>query len=261
MRAIALTTIKGGLTRLRTKGAALSDSLYDLKNGYVTAARTVKVRPGTFRDYTLPAGTVGLTAFDGKLHVFASTFVGGLDPVFELHILRPPDGDAALTQIHFAKPFMGALYVAAEFADGNIYHYWVSTADDWEASTVYGVNQTASPTAPVENGLLFRATRLGNPYPAWTAGTPRTVGDRIEPTTYNGLYFEVVEVCGTNAKSGVVEPDFNVEIGALVVEDVDGTTPGGSPTPPAPPPPTDVGDGARRRYVLRGGSRNIAEEL
>jgi hypothetical protein len=260
MRPVPLTTIKGGLTRLRTKGAALSDSLYDLKNGYVTAARTVKVRPGTFLDYTLPAGTIGCTAFEGKLHVFASVFVGGLDTdVFQLHVLRSPDGDFALTQIHFAKPFMGALYIAAEFADGNIYHYWVSVVDDWEASTIYDANQLASPTAGSDNGLVFRATRLGSPYPGWTAGTPRTVGDRIEPTTYNSLYFEVVEVCGDNPRSGTVEPDFDVEVGDLVIEDVDGATLPSSPVPPPPPPPAYIDPNTGRRYFLRGGSRNIVD--
>lgn len=263
MRQIPLTTIKGGLTRLRTKGAALSDSPYDLKNGYVTAARTVRVRPGTFRDYELPDGTIGLTAFDGKLHVFASEFVDYIDEdVFTLHILRSPDGDLALSQIHFAKPFMGALYVVAEFADGGIYHYWIRTASDWEANTVYDLHELASPTAGAENGLVFRATRLGNPYPAWTAGAPRQIGDRIEPTTYNGLYFEVVEVCGSNPRSGSTEPDFDVEIGALVIEDVDGAGQPGSPTPPAPPPGTNIGDEAERRYVRRGGDgRGVIEEL
>lgn len=51
--AIPLTTIGGGINRLRTKGGADRNSLYDLLNGYVTQANTVKVRPGSIRNANL----------------------------------------------------------------------------------------------------------------------------------------------------------------------------------------------------------------
>ncbi|WP_256202355.1 hypothetical protein [Stenotrophomonas pictorum] len=59
MRQIAMSAVKAGITRLRDKGGASSDSLYDLLNGYVTAARTIKCRPGTRIDAELPEGTKG----------------------------------------------------------------------------------------------------------------------------------------------------------------------------------------------------------
>lgn len=48
-RSTALTTVRGGINRQRTKGGAPEDQLYDLLNGYVTKSKTVIVRPGTFR--------------------------------------------------------------------------------------------------------------------------------------------------------------------------------------------------------------------
>ena len=233
MRREVLTTVKGGITRLRTKGAALKDTLYDLLNGYVTAARTVKVRPGTFLTETLPAGTVGLVAFEGNLHVFASTLVSSIPSGYVLDVLRSPDGDAlTITTIHFAEPFMGALYVVAEFSDGGIYHYWVRSAADWEADTEYDLHALVTPTTP--DGYVYKATRLGNPYPSWTPAAPRAVDDIVEPTTYSGYYFKVISVIGDEPKSGDFEPIWPTDAGALITEDTDGTLPPPDATPPSP---------------------------
>ncbi len=110
MRTVPLTTIKGGIDRLRTKGGARADALYDLVNGYVTEQYTVAARPGTERTALLPSGTVGLTAFDGKLHVFSASDVDtdGHDPEVTLHrLLHPNAASEALAEIHFAEPFLG----------------------------------------------------------------------------------------------------------------------------------------------------------
>ncbi len=256
MRTETLTTIKGGLNRLRTKGAALKDSLFELLNGYVTAERTVKVRPGTLLVHTIPAGTFGLVAYAGTFHVFASSDVSGIDTAnFTLHILRAPDG-AALSKIHFAEPFLGALYVAAEFVGGAIYHYWLQTAAAWEADTFYNVNQLAAPA--VDTGFVYRATRLGPPYPVWTPDTPRTVGDKIEPTVYNGLYFEVVATVGASPRSGTAEPNFDVTLGTLVKETVDttDTTPDPTPLPRPDPDRPDIDD----RYRPKWGASRVQRD-
>ena len=44
---VTLSAVQAGITRLRTKGGASPESLYDLINGYVTAARTIAPRPGS----------------------------------------------------------------------------------------------------------------------------------------------------------------------------------------------------------------------
>lgn len=250
MRREVLTTVKGGITRLRTKGAALKDTLYDLLNGYITAARTVKVRPGTFLTETLPAGTIGLVAFEGDLHVFAADLVSNIPSGYVLDVLKSPDGDLTISTIHFAEPFMGALYVAAEFSDGNIYHFWVRSAADWEADTEYNLGELVKPTTA--NGFVYKATRLGNPYPSWTPNAPRAVDDIIEPTTYSGYYFKVISVIGDEPRSGDVEPVWPTTAGATITEDTDGTAPAPDATPPVPIP-QDLDEDTARRYV--GGSR------
>lgn len=240
MRRETLTTVKGGIDRLRTKGAALKDTLFDLVNGFVTSKRTVKARPGTFLDQTLPAGTKGLVSFGGKLHVFAATVVGGIPTGYELNVLRSPEAQA-LSKIHFAQPFLGALYVAAEFADGNIYHFWLQSAATWTADTEYDLYDFVEPTTP--NGFVYRATRLGNPFPAWTPNAPRAVDDKVEPTIYNGLYFKVESVIGSNPRSGDEEPIWPTNAGEVIIEDTDGTPNPPTATPTTPPDwnlPSDI---------------------
>lgn len=250
-RSVALTTVKGGITRLRTKGAALSDSLYDLLNGYVTAARTVVVRPGTLRYADLRQGEAGnplkgLGSFDGLLHVFAASNEDyDIPEGFQLHIISHPAGRnadgsiIALKKIHFVSPFMGFLYVVAEFEDadtlaelGNTFHFWLQTGDAWTAETVYKLGDIVVPTEP--NGFSYQATRLSAPNTSWAPNVLRTVGDVIEPTVYNDFFYTVVDTQGDNPRSGTVEPNWPTEPGAQIFEDAQGgteTTPTPTPTP------------------------------
>jgi hypothetical protein len=245
MRQENLTVIKGGLNRQRTKGAAPKDSLYDLLNGYVTTEKTVKVRPGTLLEETLTAGTFGLVHFDSKFHVFASSTVS-VPSGYTLHLLQAPTGNA-LSRIHFAEPFLGFLYVVAEFDTDEIYHYWLRTAADWEANKVYKANQLAEPTTA--DGFLYKATRLGDPYPVWTSGAPRAVSDIVEPTEYNGLYFQVVSAFGTNPISGSTEPDWaDAEPGQIFIDTPDDTPTQTPPTPNVFPDDDVVPDEVRDRY-------------
>lgn len=235
MRQEVLTTVKGGLNRLRTKGAALKDSAYDLLNGYVTSEKTVKVRPGTILEDTLTTGTVGLVAFENKFHVFSHTAVAGLPSDYELHVLHGPSG-TTLSTIHFAEPFLGVLYVVAEFSDGTIYHYWLRDASTWAQDTVYEANQIVQPTSV--NGFVYRATRLELANPLWAPNIDRAVNDKVEPTTPNNYYFEVTQVFGSSPASSDAEPAWaDPEEGELFIENTDG---GSAATPPTPAPP--VGD-------------------
>jgi hypothetical protein len=248
-RSVALTTVRGGINRLRTKGSAPEDSLYDLVNGYVTAAKTIVVRPGTSRFATLPTNTAGdgvtkgLCAFDGTLHIFSHEEVDVPDG-FTLHVLAHPDSTVdspiLLSEINFAAPFMGALYVSATFENGDTYHFWLQQGGTWQADHVYKLGDIVTPD-PFE-GLVFQAQRLTDPNVAWAPNVSRAIGDVIEPTTYNDFFYTVVDVQGTNPRSGTVEPDWPTEDGAQVIEDADGaggapSTPTNMPDPNAQPSP------------------------
>lgn len=389
MRNAQLTAIRDGINRLRPKGGARADSLYDLVNAYVTAERTVVGRPGTRRGTVDVSGTVGLVAFENALHVFSSSYIdiatlittvtvgasgtihgwwgdfaiGSADPdppndngalldgiyvdtnptpdrlyftgvdsgdvlaalqayptirveysggtidfdtadlttpdpasaafsatdypeittlwaaadvgesyrvwfvapgageiadgyVLDI-LLHPLDSEAELTRIHYAAPFLGHLYVVAEFDDGQIYHYWLQAGTAWEADTEIAANEFRTPTTP--NGYVYRAVRLGQPYPAWTPGAPRTEGNGssiepsiIEPTTYNEYYYTAIETQGDNPASGTTEPPWPTETGATIVESTDGFSfpNADAANPPTPPEANTPQSSTTDRYTL-----------
>jgi hypothetical protein len=265
MRSVPLTTIRGGINRLRTKGGARADTLYDLLNGYVTEAGTVLVRPGTERMAELHPRTRGLCAFGGKLYTFCDVPVEvpeGYMLAVLTHPAPPDSGDywysadpyGALAEvpiktIHFSEPFLGGLYVVAEFdvdTDGDgvddVFHYWLQPGTPWEAETQYSAGDLVEPSVP--NGFLYRASRLGDPYPPWQPDEPRYdgIGDAyaqsiIEPTVANGFYYVCVETKGLNPRSGTVEPTWPTFKSGVVIERTDTGLPPDVPIDSPPPPP------------------------
>lgn len=258
----ALTAVRG-INRERTKGAARLDALYDLLNGYVTEDNIVTVRPGSFRRAVLPAITKGLCAFDGSRHVFAHESVA-VPAGYTLHILVHPmfeDGSEnpfTIKKIHFAAPFLGFLYVVAEFdtlgVDTDaIHHYWLQSSGPWQQNKMYRYGDIVEPTVP--NGLAYRATRATPPNPSWAPRVARTIGDVIEPTVYNDFYYTVVDTLGSNPASGTVEPTWPTEDGARITEDTDASSapPQVVTTPPTNQPGSDVTD----RYGSPGPNNGV----
>ena len=234
----SLTTISGGINRLRTKGGASKDSLYDLLNGYITAASTARVRPGTFRVANIAAyagagTTKGLVRYQGNLHTFATQVVS-LPPTGVLHVLAHPAQTGAanipLKEIHFAAPFLGGIYVVAEFVVstaiantvGSIFHYWIQyangggNANNWTANTDHKVGDVVIPSTP--NGLTYIASRLIPAAPLWAAGTQESVGNIVEPNTYNGFQYVCTATSGPTPATGATEPTWPTSDGGVVVE-------------------------------------------
>jgi hypothetical protein len=236
MRVVPLSTSNGGMTRLRFKGDARPDTLYDLVNGYITLSGTIKPRPGTIEDITLPENTVGLVAHKGKLYTFGHEpdVTSNPDKYVVATLRHPTDPTIALLQIHFAANFMGFLYVAAEFQDGNVWHFWLEELDAWSAETDYKIGDRVF--SSTENGYAYRATRPGSPHTAWAPNVSRAVNDVIEPTVHNGFKYTVIAVSGDNPASGLTEPDWPEEVGAQVIEYTagDGAPPPTTSTTPDP---------------------------
>lgn len=210
------------MTRLRDKGGASPETLFELTNGHVDASRSPTSRDGTSVDHVLPAGTKGLCAFAGKLHVFSSSPVDPGSDKYVVNILRHPDPTFAggLSRIHFAKPFLGFLYVVAEFVDGSVYHYWLQNPDVWKANTIYGLDVLVQPSVP--NGFFYRpATKSAAP--AWASGQPKAIGDVVQPSTPNGWEYVVTDVTGTPT-TGETEPAWPTAEGAQVFEGTDTTS-------------------------------------
>ena len=244
MRPMPLSSILAGMTRLRVKGGASQQSLFELTNGWITNARSMAIRPGSLIDAKLPANTKGLCGFQGQLVVFANAVTAPPSSKYKVAVVRHPTTPSlALHEIHFAAPYVGALYVAAEFSNGDVYHYWLQDAPVWKASTVYKANVYASPTAP--NGFSYKATRLIDSFPAWAPRVPRAVGDRVEPSVYTGFYYQVIDTDGSQPLSGTTEPPWPTQEGQTVIEELTaGGTTNVETIPPVPgdPPPDPVFD-------------------
>jgi len=213
-----LTSLKTGITRLRDKGGASPDGVYDLLNGYVDISGAPTSRDGTTLDETLTTGTKGLVAFKGLLNVFALTNIT-MPAGYVCNILIHPNPafTGTLDEIYFAAPFLGFLYVVAGFSDGNVYHYWLQSTGTWAPNTQYQLNQLVTPTTP--NGYVYAATTQNNP-PAWTANTQVSVGTVIQPSTYNGFQYVCTLAEGDNPATGSTEPVWPLAAGATVNEGV-----------------------------------------
>lgn len=252
MRTVTLNAVSAGMTRLRSKGGANPETLYELTNGYVTASRAIKQRPGVHYQTKLPIGSKGLVAYNGVFYTFAATTLSNPGTA-TLKILPHPSPTFAgtLSKIHFAAPFMGYLYVVAEFSDTNVYHYWLQDPPAWQPFTVYKDNQLVQPTVP--NGYYYRAF-TANPPPAWQPLHQYSLNNAVQPTVYNGFeYVATILLPGDPTTSSDTEPVWPTEQNSFVLESSAGGT-STQPTPPTPPPATPPGKGDGGRYTNIGGS-------
>lgn len=198
--------------------------------------------------------TGGVTGGSGVVSVVATLIPEG----YQLDVLLHPfDPDAELVEIHFAEPILGALYVVAEFDDGQVYHYWLQPGETWEADTEYSLYEFVTPTAP--NGYVYSANRLSSSYPAWAPGVTRTAGNGssiepsiIEPTVYNEYYYTCIATEGDPARSGTVEPIWPLHTGETIVENTDGfqAQNPNAVTPPSLPSPNTPQSSTTDRYTL-----------
>lgn len=232
MRSITLSAQKAGISRLRDKGGASPQTLYQLLNGYVTTAKTLRARPGRTKVSSITPGTVGLAAYNSQFYVFASTLIPQTDPDVTCVALPHPSNPArTLSRIHFAQPFLGRLYVSAEFDNGEIFHYWVTNASAWVASTVYGYLQQVQPT--IVNGFYYEASNVSTVI-SWSSGVTIVLNDEKQPKVYNGFKYRAINVVGVApVKTSETEPVWPTTEGGTVVEySYGGTLP--SSTPPRP---------------------------
>lgn len=217
MRPVPLTVVRGGINRLKVKGGANAQQLYDLTNAYITQAGTIVPREGTIRNAALTSATVGLAAFDGNLNVFA-TSLQTVPAGYVCNLLIHPTNPAAtLTKIWFAKPFLGFLYVVAQFSTGDIFHYWLQSNGTWTANNVYKTGAIVTPKAS-PNGLAYQAVRDMPANSTWGSNSVVSLGTVVEPNTYTGFAYRAVAVAGSAPHTGTTEPAWPSTAGATIQE-------------------------------------------
>lgn len=226
-RIVTLNTAKGGINRLRVKGGANPSTLYDLVDGYIDQAGVVQQRPGTANRADLPpSATKGMCAYDGKLVVFSHVprVMPSSSPVTECEVLKhPSEPDLPLKEIHFAGPFLGYLYVAAEFENGHVFHYWLQRGSTWQPGKIYLPGALVIPSGP--NGIAYQLDSGTETIAAWVKNVARQLGNVVVPTVDNGYKYTVTDAFGPAPRSGAIEPNWPVSPGATVFEDSDVANP------------------------------------
>lgn len=175
-----------------------------------------------------------------------------------------------IKEIHFSAPFLGGIYVVAEFnvldpvllaTYGSVFHYWIQSstggdnANEWSASTDFTIGQVVIPTTP--NGLTYIASRRLAANPLWTPNTAEVVGNIVEPNTANSFQYTVTAVLGATPTTGATEPTWPTTDGGIVMEDSSlasdqtVTLAGSADTTTTPPPvPSRYSNGLAGGFVI-----------
>jgi hypothetical protein len=111
-------------------------SLTLLRNAHITSGGRIQRSRRFEATYTVPASTTfGLHAQGDNLYTFGGlTEPSGLSDGVIYQRLSHPDTTTEITKIHYTDNFDGKIYAIAEFADGEVYHYYDGArVTDWDS--------------------------------------------------------------------------------------------------------------------------------
>lgn len=269
VRSVTLNASKAGMTRLRDKGGASPETLFELTNAYINASRSPTQRPGTTWVYQFGANTHGLVAFQGVFYSFTDNPASIVNTGnYQVVLLRNPvAGSAAtLSKVTYAVPFMGYLYVVGVYSDGTAHHFWLQNPPAWQRNSSYSSGQLVQPSPT--NGYYYSAQLLSNP-PQWRAHLAVNQGTTVQPTKYNSFFYQATNVVSPTSIGGTTiaftapnEPVWSTSLGGITL-DISGGNPSSNPNqinpPPAPPPQPAPGTGPGGRYGNRNGDNRVEQ--
>ena len=199
------------------KGASVADAnrLRELKNGYVTAGKAIKKRPGTQKITTLESGTTGIFAAGGVLNTFTTS-----GAVTHANVIRQvkyrPLGDSALNDATSGGTYSGSLktkFVVEIDATGT------PDTFKWQKESgglTSGVSITGSAQTLTDGvQITFAATTghtLGDRWEieAFTITPNQVAGSNVNPSAFSGSGLNDLASGGGYTGSGT--PTFTIEI-------------------------------------------------
>lgn len=179
MPATTYERFDGGLDVRQGQGVADANKLRELTNAYVTTGKVPRKRPGTVEVATLEAGTVGLISGGGKLNTFYGhgAAITHANPLFLANRIAHPSVTSALpSRVRAGQPFLGYLYVAAEYSNGDTYHSYLDVDTTWQAAEAVTVGTFRQPVTA--NGYRYECT-IGGTTGAFEPTWPTTVGATV----------------------------------------------------------------------------------
>lgn len=162
MTGVVFDSFDYGLDLRRGAATSAPNRLRDLTNCYISTGKEIKKRPGLELVATLEAGTKGLKAGLGKLNTFyESGSITHANSLFKANkVAHPTAGLTTVSKIWFCDAFNGYLYVAVEYANGDVRHHYLSDPGAWASATKYVVGDKRRKVA--DSGLVFEVTAAYN---------------------------------------------------------------------------------------------------
>jgi hypothetical protein len=120
----AISDWRYGMDRRRPQSSGVPGTLWLLRNAVITRGGDIERAKKFVPLYVLPAGTFGAYSIRRQKYVFGSGAEPAGMPVGVRYQQLAAPGGVAMTAVLDVKNFSGKIYAIAEYADGNIYHFY-----------------------------------------------------------------------------------------------------------------------------------------
>lgn len=186
MAYLAIQDFKYGMDRRRRRLSGVPGTLWKGENCVITRGGDVERARKFVSTFSLPAGTFGMAHLREQPYFFGSADLAASMPVGTQYQRLQSPASAAMTKVLDVKTFDGALYVIAEYDDGNVHHFY-------DGSRVTGWDTVADSNADFETLADYLALKID-------------ADDAVRASAYGTTIEITAEVAGTDftiAKSTV----------------------------------------------------------
>lgn len=162
---LVVEDLKSGVDRRRKQIAGTPGSLWEGINGHISRGGDFEKRKAFVSTYALPAAqTFGLFAIGGNLYTFGSDASPSVPSGVLYQQLAHPTAQA-MTRLITAEPNAGQIYAIAEYANGDIYHFYNGArVTSWDALAASVSSNSGVATAlalRIDAASAYTATSLG----------------------------------------------------------------------------------------------------
>lgn len=208
---IVIKDFKQGQDNRNVSVVGVPGSLVKLENAHITRGGRIQRAKKFVSKYSLPANsTFGLHAQGDNLYVFGE----GSDPgvpsgVTYQRLEHPTSGSTEVSSILDAENFDGQIYVVAEFANGDLYHYYNgSRVTSWDSISVIDNNNgiAASLKQKIDLDDAYDASVVNNviTITASVAGVPFTIS--ATAADFGGTNDQDITLAETRANNTLGNP-------------------------------------------------------
>ena len=236
MTYLSVSDFKHGIDRRRPQVNGAPGALWTARNCVLSRGGDIEACKKFVAEYALPAGTYGLAGVNARPVVFGTAAAPGGLPADISYKQLTYTGGSTIVKLHDAKPFAGKMYAIAEFADGDVRHFydgvevaeWRTVADaSWTYDTVAKllaekINARSDVSAKsVDNRVLVEAVTEGTGFTCTTGTTDdANVAGSLPTATKTTLQANVAAVAEVRATSTITITGGTVSAGVNYVSQI-----------------------------------------